>query len=120
MSKLTDCYITIWAHRGGIVGGVLEVERIGDGRSFYRHPDDVKKFDSPYQRTAAENETPPNLWEEHWKLISDCAQQDTSGIDLWPHDVQPRDAREIPVPVDAGAAPDAACSCLMVPLYSQL
>ena len=66
-------------------------------------------FDSPYQCTEAENTTPPNLWEERWKLISDCAQQDyTSDIDLWPHDVQPRDAREIPVPVDAGAAPDAA------------
>ena len=57
----------------GDEGRKLELERISDGRCFYRHPDDVKKMVTPSRQVPTVNKT-IDPWDEHWRILSEAAQ----------------------------------------------
>ena len=87
-------------------GRKLELERISDGRSFYRHPDDVKKMVTPHIPTMVEKRVFPDPWDKHWKNLSE-ASQDFDAVDWGCHDIQP-DEVVIQIPADPDQIPVAA------------
>ena len=87
-------------------GRKLEVERLSDGRNFYRHPDDVKITNIPYDAVSEKKVTVEPQWEKHWDILNEASQQDTDHINWWSYSAQPNNAGRLPQ--DADAAPDAA------------
>ena len=72
-------------------GRKLQIERLSDGQTLVRHPDDLKQFVIPNQPTPAKNVTTP----DPWKILSYPEESD-SNYSVWNDNAEPHMMNNLP------------------------
>ena len=78
-------------------GRKLQIERVSDGKTLVRHPDDLKTFTMPNHPPVVKNISTP----DQWKILSEASNQDDD-FNWWYNNIQPEEDEHAPEEVVGG------------------